>query len=142
MTAPTTISDDRAPRRNKLLQVSSFDELYRESQAAAATAKAQLAAAAPLGIDIRLHGNDVYIGGCWGSVNVNDAVKLAHQSRVNLPPPTLMVAADDVAATLKERNERMISEFSDNRLRTELFGRYLVTYMLFTVRGVVDWLYP
>ena len=37
------------------------------------------------GIDIRLHGNQVHIGGCWGTVDVSDAIKLNQKSRSNRP---------------------------------------------------------
>ena len=60
----------------------------------------------PNSIDLRVRGNEIHIGGCWGTIDVRSAVKLPHKFRGSKPlipwmapfDPSIQVEIKDVPA--------------------------------------------
>jgi hypothetical protein len=88
----------------------------------------------PKSMDMRLHGNEVFIGGCWGTIDLTSAVDLKHKMRSTRPPPHILTAFNEIPSRLRERQEIELSlrTVSPERfpglhgMRGDVFGKFLV----------------
>lgn len=88
----------------------------------------------PAAIDFRLRGNEVFIGGCWGTIDLTSAVDLKHKLRSTRPPPAILTPSNEVEYRLKEREiiELSLQTVDQDRfpnrkgLRGDIFGKFLV----------------
>ena len=84
----------------------------------------------PSAVDLRLHGNEIYIGGCWGSVDIKDAVQLNHRTRMSYPPPDLMIPLDEVSDIYDKKQDWTPYQKAQERYsipsQPELMRPYLV----------------
>ena len=125
--APQIVQKNRLPIEKRVVAVPS----RYENLSALNSDRTEIGSLDPIGVDLRLHGNEIYLGGCWGSVDVQEAVNLRHQTRLHLPPPQIMVPSDEITRTFNERQDWTVYQMEQavlapKSLKADILGKYLV----------------
>lgn len=125
--SPQIVQKNRLPIEKRVVAVPS----RYETLSALDSDRTEIGSLDPIGVDLRLHGNEIYLGGCWGSVDVQEAVNLRHQTRLHLPPPEIMVPSDEITRTFNDRQDWTVYQMEQavlapRSLKADILGKYLV----------------
>lgn len=111
-------SEEVEPQSVRLADVSSTDAHTEAESLKGAIYSVRSVARSPVRpgnvLDLRLHSNQVNVGGYWGIVDLSTAVKLVHKTRSQIPSVPRLVPASDADRFLRDKSSMLNGESESN----------------------------